>query len=42
MPVSGAKTTQLAEQFQVNPSPFRLTGFNPLTEDFTEGLVEGF
>jgi hypothetical protein len=38
MPVFRPKTRMFAEQFQVTPSLFGLTGFNPLTEDFTEGF----
>ena len=38
MPVFRTKTTPLPEKFQVTPSLFSLTRFNPFTEDFTEGF----
>ena len=38
MPVFRLKTTWFAEQFQYTLSLFGLTGFNSLTEDFTEGF----
>ena len=38
MPCFQGKTTPLPELIQYNLALFGLTPFNPLTEDFTEGL----